>query len=368
MKHILRLIIVLLLVITTSVSASDKNLVNIYLFHSNTCSHCREAIRVLDELENKYDNIKVYKYEVSESENSALLSKVGEIYDVKVNSVPFTIIGNKTFSGFSYTDTKRSFMGAINYYSTNGYIDEIAKLKEYEQPTLEIDENRVDIDAYLNNYGTYTFKLPIIGEVSTNNISINTTALLMGAIDGFNYNSLLVLLFFIMFLLSIKDKRKMIILSTCFILSSFISNFIFMLIPNLNISNNLVYLILTIIIISSILLIGKKDKDISISKQLIGLILITSCLNLIEITTSSSISDTFKEILKVSDINIIENIIYNIVYNFMYIIDEFIIFLIILLMVKETDLTDKQRYIFKILGSIVLIGISLYSFIKMLVI
>lgn len=32
-------------------AVSKKNLVNIYLFHSYTCKHCKEEIKLLDELE-----------------------------------------------------------------------------------------------------------------------------------------------------------------------------------------------------------------------------------------------------------------------------------------------------------------------------
>ena len=56
-------------------AVSEKNLVNIYLFHSYTCKHCKEEIKLLDELEKEYDNIKVYKYEVNENENGELLKK-----------------------------------------------------------------------------------------------------------------------------------------------------------------------------------------------------------------------------------------------------------------------------------------------------
>lgn len=31
-------------------AVSEKNLVNIYLFHSYTCKHCKEEIKLLDEL------------------------------------------------------------------------------------------------------------------------------------------------------------------------------------------------------------------------------------------------------------------------------------------------------------------------------
>ena len=66
-----------------TVIASD-NLVNIYLFHSDSCKHCQKEIKLLDELEEKYDNIKIYKYEISKEENIELLMKVGELFNAKI--------------------------------------------------------------------------------------------------------------------------------------------------------------------------------------------------------------------------------------------------------------------------------------------
>ena len=44
----------------------EENKINIYLFHSESCPHCKEEIKYLDTLiEGKYkDKINVYKYEV----------------------------------------------------------------------------------------------------------------------------------------------------------------------------------------------------------------------------------------------------------------------------------------------------------------
>ena len=49
------------------------------MFHSYTCKHCKEEIKLLDELEKEYDNIKVYKYEVNENGNGELLKNISEI-------------------------------------------------------------------------------------------------------------------------------------------------------------------------------------------------------------------------------------------------------------------------------------------------
>ena len=189
------------------VNADNKNLVNIYLFHSDTCPHCREEIKMLDELVKNYDNVKVYKYEISDKDNAALLAKASEIYNTKIASVPFTVIGDKTFSGYSSENSKKKFIGAIEYYTKYGYHDSFADYLGFGQPSFEVDENAPDINEYLSDFGNYTFKLPIIGEVNTKDLALPLIAIVMGSIDGFNPCAMWILIFLITMLIGIKDKK-----------------------------------------------------------------------------------------------------------------------------------------------------------------
>ena len=94
-NKLLFLLIIFLVNISFVYANSDKNLVNIYLFHSDTCPHCKEEIKFLDELEEEYNNIRIYKYEIGNTENLKLLEEVSNLYDTPVMGVPFTVIGDK---------------------------------------------------------------------------------------------------------------------------------------------------------------------------------------------------------------------------------------------------------------------------------
>ena len=85
----------ILLLFNTNIYAKE-NTVNIYFFHSYTCPHCKSESKLLEELEKTYDNINIYKYEISEANNTELLSQVGELFNTKITGVPFTVIGKKT--------------------------------------------------------------------------------------------------------------------------------------------------------------------------------------------------------------------------------------------------------------------------------
>ena len=77
-----------------------------------------ELERTIGEVE--YDKLKelIDKY-------GELLKNISEIMGSKVTGTPYTIIGNKVFSGYDYENSKGRFKGAIEYYSKYGYEDKV---------------------------------------------------------------------------------------------------------------------------------------------------------------------------------------------------------------------------------------------------
>ena len=116
-NKILFILIIGLLFIPRVFASIDKNLVNIYLFYSDTCPHCAEEKKLLSELDDKYDNIEIYKYEISDKDNYNMLNDVAEILDTTVTGVPFTVIGEKVYKGFSYDTIKSVLNKLLNFFS-----------------------------------------------------------------------------------------------------------------------------------------------------------------------------------------------------------------------------------------------------------
>lgn len=113
----------------TSTSSSDNETseeeygeytVQLYLFHSNSCSHCQEEVAWLQSIEDEYPYLEIHYYEVSE--NTEIYTKVKEALGVSSNSVPFTIIGNEYFIGFSSTK-ERKFIRTIKEMSQKNLCD-----------------------------------------------------------------------------------------------------------------------------------------------------------------------------------------------------------------------------------------------------
>lgn len=382
------------LMFITNIKA-EENLVNLYLFYSNTCPHCEAEMELLDELQEDYDNLRIYKYEISEDENSLLLSKVSEMFNINVTGVPFTIIGEKTFFGYSEENSKKKFIGTIEYYSSHGYTDKVGEYLGNELPTYDINNNDITVDEYIKDYGEYTFNIPLIGNVSTKDMALPIIAIVMGFIDGINPCAMWVLLFLISMLIGMKDRKKMFILGGVFLLTSAFIYFLIML-AWLNIAVVVTKIDIIRFIIAVIALLGgiynlyslsktketgcnvttKKDRqkilerikkftsEKSLILSVVGVIALAISVNLIELACSAGLPVMFTQILAINNLSEIQYISYIILYILFFLIDDLIIFIIAVTSMKVSGMSVKYGKISKLIGAILLILIGILLIFK----
>ncbi len=373
---------------------AEDNLVNLYLFYSKTCPHCEEEIKMLDSIKDDYKNLRIYKYELSEDNNSEIFKNVAILFDLNVSGVPFTIIGEKTFIGYG-ENSKKTIIGCIEYYSKHGYVDKVGQYLNKELPTYEINDYDTSIDEYLEDYGNYSFNIPIIGEVNTKTLTIPMIAVVMGFIDGFNPCAMWILLFLITMLISMKDRKKMWILGSTFLITSALIYFLIML-AWLNVAVLITKVNIIRSVIGFIAIIGglyniittfktsengcnatdKKDRkkimerikkftsEKSIWLSLIGVIALAISVNLIELACSAGLPVMFTQILVINDLSKIEYFIYIMVYIFFFLIDDLLIFIIAVSTMKVSGISVKYGKISKIVGGIILLLIGILLLLK----
>ena len=219
---------------------NNKNLVNIYFFHSEDCSHCKSEAQLLASIEERYDNVKIYRYEIHEQKNNEIREQVQELYDIKTNGVPLTIIGNTPYSGYSEEKSDLIFIKTIEYYSKYSYIDQVGDLLQLETSSInKIDENAPSLDDFMATYGNYK----LIGTIYTDNLDLSTNAIITGILSQINIVKLLsIILVFILLTQIGSQKNKLLLLAFYFgILYLFTTTYI--------ISNELYTLIIEIITI-----------------------------------------------------------------------------------------------------------------------
>ena len=91
----------------SDIKPSNEKL-NIYVFWGDGCPHCKHLSEFLREHNSEIKNLaNLYTFEVwNSSENLTFMKNFGKFLGETPKGVPYFIIGNKTFSGFSESDKK----------------------------------------------------------------------------------------------------------------------------------------------------------------------------------------------------------------------------------------------------------------------
>jgi len=356
-------------VIAEKVGVKVKDdVVNIYLFYGDGCPHCDKEKKLLNQLEEKYKNkIKIYKYETwYDEKNHDLMVNIKKSFDpeaTRLDSVPFTVIGTKTYSGYSEwvgTDLEKQIVKNL-------------ELEEIEQGTTVVEENKVNI--------------PMMGEVDAGEVAVGGAAIALGFVDGFNPCAMWVLLFIINMLFGMKNKKKMFLLGYTFLFTSALVYFLSMLGINIVLgflsTNELRNLIGLVAVGAGIYnlytyyrdrkkddgchVVDEKKRKNIISKvkkikearnifiALVGIIALAISVNLVELACSAGFPTIFNEILVANDITGGLRIFYLLIYVLFYMIDDMVVFTISVCTLSIAGMTTKYNKIVKIIGGILMI-------------
>jgi len=199
MKRVLLSILTALLLTNTGTalaqSEAKKGQLEVNFFYSVTCPHCKAEQEFLDIIENKYPQIMVNRYEVSDETHYNLLFKLAEEHDAEryLGIVPLTFIGEGFFVGFDNAEG----MGAQIESSI------LRQMKPANQENPEKPQNNLT--------------LPFIGEINPENYSLPVLAVTLGTLDGFNVCSLGALVLILGLALALQSRRKILIFGGIFI-------------------------------------------------------------------------------------------------------------------------------------------------------
>lgn len=95
-----------------------SNKSNIYIFWGDGCPHCKALAKFISKLPAETKNkVNIYSFEVwSDKDNKTFMKKFGKYLGQDVSGVPFMVIGDKIFDGYSSGDAKtdQQIIDAIN--------------------------------------------------------------------------------------------------------------------------------------------------------------------------------------------------------------------------------------------------------------
>ena len=372
MKKIIKFVLFLLLIIPTSTLALSKDYndyfgkyynikndekVNIYLFYSKICPHCQKEEKYFETLKEKYqDKINIYTYEVTENKtNNEIMKSLKKELKENSQGVPFTIIGSKTFLGYDES------------------------LNERIENTIEsyLDEN-----TKTNN----TYTIPILGKIEAKNASIILIAIILGFIDGFNPCAMWILLLLINMCISIKDKKKMLIVCLTFIITSGIIYFLSMLGIGFILDLTTISYIRNIIAILAIILgiynlytylktrkqtgchVVKKEKRKTIITKINnilnnkntllmfgGTIILATSVSLVEMACSLGFPTIFLELLSINNIHSFLKVTYLLIYILFYLIDDIVVLFLSIKAFETKGISTKYNKYVHLIGGLIMI-------------
>lgn len=372
MKKIIKFVLFLLLIIPTSTLALSKDYndyvgkyynikndekVNIYLFYSKICPHCQKEEKYFETLKEKYqDKINIYTYEVTENKtNNEIMKSLKKELKENSQGVPFTIIGSKTFLG-------------------------------YDESLNERIENTIESYLDENTKTDNTYTIPILGKIEAKNASIILIAIILGFIDGFNPCAMWILLLLINMCISIKDKKKMLIVCLTFIITSGIIYFLSMLGIGFILDLTTISYIRNIIAILAIILgiynlytyiktrketgchVVKKEKRKTIITKINnilnnkntllmfgGTIILATSVNLIEMACSLGFPTIFLELLSINNIHSFLKVTYLLIYILFYLIDDIVVLFLSIKAFETKGISTKYNKYVHLIGGLIMI-------------
>lgn len=372
MKKIIKFVLFLLLIIPTSTLALSKDYndyvgkyynikndekVNIYLFYSKICPHCQKEEKYFETLKEKYqDKINIYTYEVTENKtNNEIMKSLKKELKENSQGVPFTIIGSKTFLGYDESLNKRI------ENTIESYLDENTKTDN-------------------------TYTIPILGKIEAKNASIILIAIILGFIDGFNPCAMWILLLLINMCISIKDKKKMLIVCLTFIITSGIIYFLSMLGIGFILDLTTISYIRNIIAILAIILgiynlytylktrkqtgchVVKKEKRKTIITKINnilnnkntllmfgGTIILATSVSLVEMACSLGFPTIFLELLSINNIHSFLKVTYLLIYILFYLIDDIIVLFLSIKAFETKGISTKYNKYVHLIGGLIMI-------------
>lgn len=360
MKKTINILILFIFSLILPFTVDAKEQTKIILFHKDTCPHCKEEIKYLNKIKEKYDDIKIEMYEVTDSkENISLMNDYIKKFKIdRTVNVPFTIVNDKYTIGFSKVIEKR-------------------------------------LDDYIKGEINTNFDLPIIGEVDAKSVSIPLVSGVIGLIDGFNPCAMWILLFLISSLLGMKDRKRMWIIGLSFLITSSLVYMGFLLswikvVDTIATSNLFMYVISVVALIGGIINIRgyrketqtgctvvdqkkrtkifTKIKKFTTEQSLIiavlGAMALAVSVNLVELACSAGFPLIYTQILEINNVTGIESLFYTLIYILFFLLDDIVVFVIAMTTMKATGISTKYNRYSKLVSGIIMLIIGLLMIFK----
>ncbi|MEW6407934.1 MAG: hypothetical protein AB1465_04545 [Patescibacteria group bacterium] len=364
------------------VVAKTQQKAEVNFFYSPTCPYCAQEKIFLEELEKKYPEVKIKKFELSGG-NIELLKEFYQNYEVPQKlwgSVPITFIDDQYFLGFNEEVGKEIEDGIV------GLIQKIPK-EFNQQKAPPRDATAISLEEKIF--------LPILGKIDPTKYSLPVLTIILGVIDGFNVCSLGALALILALVLALRSRSRVVIFGGPFILITAIVYGI-LIIFWYQLFNLLGPFLRKMEILTGILAIGggiyflrqflkfrkygsqcrmkggkiiskfssKVQESFKNSKSLFAvlgsILLFAIIITVVEFPCSAAVPLVFAGILASLKLPILYYLLYIALFLLFYMLDEIIVFLIAVFTMKLWLTSSKLVIWFALAGAVILFLLGIY--------
>jgi sulfite exporter TauE/SafE len=324
------------------------------LFYGRECSHCEKELEFLTALKKEHPELKIVLFEVwHNQENQKLFAETAGKLGIKQLVVPLTVVGDKYLIGFDKAENTG---------------EEIKQMLGFKT-----EKSKFDIKK---------FSLPVLSVV-------------LGTLDGFNPCSMWSLLTLVMLALATGSRKKVWLVGGVFIVTSFVSYFLFMS-AWLNALMFLKYVLFVRILVGIIAIgagiisvkeyftykpnvceastptqrkkISERIKRVvslsNIPAVVTGVILIALSVNLIELMCSLGLPVAFTQALAMRNLATWKYYGYIGLYDFFYMLDDIVVVLIVGLTMKFWSGNDKYSRWSRLIAGVLMLVLGLIFLFK----
>jgi len=316
--------------------------VHLYFFYSYDCPHCKKAHAFLEEVKKQYPQLEVHQYEVkNNAANVEVFKAVAKGYDVLLQGIPAIFIGDKNFVGFDENVTCKAI---------------IREIRRLQGEAVSCPDNEIDV--------------PMIGTINTNTISLPAFTVYIGLLDGLNPCAMWVLAFLLGLMVYARDRKKMVLVGSTFVITSGAVYFLFM-IAWLNVFVIVGYsrtITICLGIVAAIMglfnikgLFSKKETSFVTPKgvAVIGTIMLAVLVNFIELSCTLGLPAIYTKVLSLRGLRPVETYLYIGFYNLLYVLPLIIIVAVFTYVMESSKFTETHGKFLRIISGLLMLGLGI---------
>lgn len=321
------------------------------------------------------------------------MQSVGEALNIDASGVPLLVVGDKPYIGFS-DSTGTEIKERLEYCSVNACPDSVAGIVGVEKPISKDISNTTEEDTRSgpttsSNQSSIPrpdkyVDLPLIGKINTAHVSLPVLTVIIALLDGFNPCAMWALLFIVTLLMGMKDRKRMWLYGTTFIVISAAVYFIFMAAwLNLFMFIGHITWVRTIIGLLAVAAgayylydwhqkktgckitgDGKRReafvrlreivKEKNIWLGLGGIIVLAAAVNVVELACSAGLPVLFTGILSTAGLEAWQYYAYMLLYILFFMFDDLVVFVIAMTTLKVVGIESKYTRATRLVGGIVM--------------